>query len=236
MQLSSHLLVLVLLTAVPLWDAWDARRLRRSSEGREASYVAIIVVLWLLAGWVLWLQPLRTLLTAPHAWLSPAASAALTAVVLAVVLLPVVAAVTNPSTRQKVITASSGVAHLLPRTRREMALFAAVSVTAGVCEELIFRAFLLRYLTAEPVGLPTLLAVTLAAVAFGVAHLGQGWRGVGTAAAAGLVFTGLYFATGTLLVPILVHAVIDLRALAFARFVHQASTDSNGPAVRAAAA
>lgn len=62
----------------------------------------------------------------------------------------------------------------------------------------------------------------VAALAFGVAHAGQGRRGMAMAAAAALFFSGMYHATGTLLVPILLHAVVDLRAIPFAHFARRA--------------
>ena len=97
-----------------------------------------------------------------------------------------------------------------------MVLFAAASVTAGICEEVIFRAFLPRDFMDAPLALARPLAVGASALVFGVAHAGQGWRGKGAAAAAALFISGTYHATGTLLIPVLLHAVVDLRAIAFA--------------------
>ncbi|MFN3932725.1 MAG: CPBP family intramembrane glutamic endopeptidase [Brevundimonas sp.] len=222
-MMSSHALVIVLLVAVPLWDIWDARRLRRlgATQSRESSYLAIVAVLWALAFWVLYLSPLAVLVAAPQALLSPIVAAALTAAVLAAMLAPVVAGAAHAPTREKVVAATASVAYMLPRSNREMVLFAAVSITAGICEELIFRAFLPRYFMAEPFGFSMLPAVAVSALMFALAHAGQGWRGMIVAAAGALFFSGAYYATGTLLVPIVLHVVLDLRAIAFAAFARQ---------------
>ena len=63
---------------------------------------------------------------------------------------------------------------LAPRGPLEIALWVAVSVTAGICEESVFRGYLQTQLTAMTGSRPA--GVFLAAVAFGVAHLYPGWR------------------------------------------------------------
>jgi membrane protease YdiL (CAAX protease family) len=49
-------------------------------------------------------------------------------------------------------------------------------------------------------------------VIFGFAHLYQGIAGVLGTALIGALLVGLYLSTGSLLLPILVHAIIDIRA------------------------
>lgn len=56
---------------------------------------------------------------------------------------------------------------MLPHTAAEVRLFAGVALTAGVCEEILFRGYLLAYLEFF---MPTWLAATLAVLAFGLAH------------------------------------------------------------------
>ncbi len=99
-----------------------------------------------------------------------------------------------------------GVCYLIPHTRRELGWFCGVSVNAGVTEELIFRGFLLWYL--EPyVGMGW--AAVLAIVAFTVAHAYQGIGNVPGLLFASACFVGLYLLTGSLLLPIILHALID---------------------------
>lgn len=100
---------------------------------------------------------------------------------------------------------------LLPRTRGELRFGAALSVNAGVFEELLFR-----------LGLPALVyAVTgdaLAAFAgatvlFALLHVYQGAIGIVFSGILGVVFALLYLVTGSILVPIVLHALIDLRSM-----------------------
>jgi len=102
---------------------------------------------------------------------------------------------------------------LLPRTRGERRLFTVVGVTAGVCEEWLYRGFFLAVVAALAGGLPTGALVVVAAVAFGLAHAYQGAVGVVTTGVLGGVMAAVYLQTGSLLLPVVLHAVIDLRFL-----------------------
>jgi uncharacterized protein len=78
---------------------------------------------------------------------------------------------------------------LLPRTPTEMVLWICLSVTAGFCEEFIFRGYLQRQFLALT-GKPE-LAVVFQALIFGAAHLYQGWRGAVTITVYGALFGAL---------------------------------------------
>jgi uncharacterized protein len=88
-----------------------------------------------------------------------------------------------------------------------------VGVTAGVCEEWLYRGFFLAVVAALAGGLQTWLLVVVAAVAFGLAHFYQGAVGILTTGVLGGVMAALYLQTGSLLLPVLLHAAIDLRFL-----------------------
>jgi membrane protease YdiL (CAAX protease family) len=102
---------------------------------------------------------------------------------------------------------------LLPRTAGERRLFTVVGVTAGVCEEWLYRGFFLAVVAALAGGLPTGVLVLVAAVAFGLAHAYQGPAGIVTTGVLGGVMAAVYLQTGSLLLPVLLHAIIDLRFL-----------------------
>jgi membrane protease YdiL (CAAX protease family) len=102
---------------------------------------------------------------------------------------------------------------LLPRSTGERRLFALVGVTAGVCEEWLYRGFFLAVVAALAPGLPALVLVLVAGVAFGLAHAYQGPTGVLTTGVLGALLAGVYLSTGSLLLPVLLHAAIDLRFL-----------------------
>lgn len=102
---------------------------------------------------------------------------------------------------------------LLPRTTAERRLFTLVGVTAGVCEEWLYRGFFLAVVAALAGNPSTSVLVVVAALAFGLAHAYQGLVGIVTTGLLGGIMAAVYLQTGSLLVPVLLHAVIDLRFL-----------------------
>jgi uncharacterized protein len=102
---------------------------------------------------------------------------------------------------------------LLPRTPGERRLFGVVGVTAGICEEWLYRGFFLAVVSALLGAPPEPILVLVAAAAFGLAHAYQGVAGIATTAVLGGVLAMLYLDTGSLLLPVLLHAAIDLRFL-----------------------
>ena len=100
---------------------------------------------------------------------------------------------------------------ILPRNRGELPYGAALGLTAGIVEELLFRlalpALLFGVLGSGP------LAFGIAALLFGALHLYQGPLGILFAFVLGLLFTLLYLVTGSIIAPIALHALVDLRSL-----------------------
>jgi len=102
---------------------------------------------------------------------------------------------------------------MLPVSSAERSWFAGVSVGAGISEELVFRGFLLYYIAVNLSALGSVERIALASIVFGLCHFYQGWQGVVGTAVLGAVLAGLYVTTGSLLLPIILHALIDLRIL-----------------------
>jgi uncharacterized protein len=71
-------------------------------------------------------------------------------------------------------TGTARVAFLFPHGAREMVMWALLAVTAGICEEAIFRGYLQRQMLAWTRSAP--VAITLTALAFGAMHAYQGWK------------------------------------------------------------
>jgi uncharacterized protein len=84
---------------------------------------------------------------------------------------------------------ASGVLALLPRSAPEIALWLVVSISAGICEETIFRGYLQRQLMAMSGSKP--LGILLASATFGLVHLYQGWRMASVIGLYGLMFSVL---------------------------------------------
>lgn len=100
-----------------------------------------------------------------------------------------------------------GVAFMLPHTPIEQRWFMLLSVTAGFCEELLYRGYLVWFF-APWVG--TVGAMTAVVVLFGVGHAYQGPKGAVRATIAGAVMGAIVLATGSLIPAMLVHALIDI--------------------------
>lgn len=99
---------------------------------------------------------------------------------------------------------------LIPTTAHERTIWALVAISAGICEEVVFRGWLLSTLHTT-MGLSGIALIGLASVLFGCAHVYQGPTGVFLTALAGALFCLLYIATGSLLVPIALHVLVDIR-------------------------
>lgn len=117
------------------------------------------------------------------------------------------------ATRPPRMAGGNQVLRMLPHTRAERWQFAALAVTAGITEEVIWRGFGLGLLWLLLPHAPVVVPIVLAALAFGWAHLYQGWSGVLATALLGGLLAWLYQATGSLLLPMLLHVLIDLRAM-----------------------
>lgn len=103
------------------------------------------------------------------------------------------------------------VAALLPRNRQELGYGAALSVNAGVVEELLFRLAFPAVLFGATASVT--VAIVGSVLVFGLLHAYQGVWGALGATLIGSLLMLLYLATGSIIVPIIAHVLIDLRSL-----------------------
>lgn len=106
---------------------------------------------------------------------------------------------------------------LHPVTKLERSMFIAVAVTVGICEEIIFRAFLVNYAQNSLFDLSLLYSVLLVNLIFGLGHFTQGIPGIVNATITGLFMSCLFIISGSLLLPILLHILLDLKILHISR-------------------
>lgn len=106
------------------------------------------------------------------------------------------------------IRESEFVAYLMPRTRAEKVAFVGLALTAGICEELVFRGYLIPALSRATGSL--LAAAILSSAVFGVLHAYQRPAGAARAAVLGALLAAPLLATGSILPAIAAHAIIDL--------------------------
>jgi membrane protease YdiL (CAAX protease family) len=220
-----HALALFLFVGVPIWDALETRALKTSTDPRRKilSYRRIVLVLWTAAivAWitlrssVFFIWPAVRLTTQQKIGASFGSGFAIAFAVGS--LLQVVLVRRSATAREKILRAFKRLAFILPVTQEERAWFALVSVTAGMCEESLYRGFLIRYLSNGPWHAGLWIALAIASFSFGLAHGYQGLSGIIGTALIGAVMAVIFLASGSLWLPMALHAIIDLRILLLLR-------------------
>jgi membrane protease YdiL (CAAX protease family) len=212
-----HELALALAIIFPLRAYFGSmRRLQAADDAdlprlRIAAYRMAMIVQWVLAGtaltiWALTRRDWRFL------GVIPVMSGGMIGVLIGLALIIFVVIRQGASAPDERSTAAlmkrtQKIARLFPRSARELGWFFALSATAGVCEELLYRGYLIWYLQA--LDLPLLFAAAIATVLFGIGHLYQGWRGVVTTTLVGAFLAGVYLLSGSLFPGIVIHALMD---------------------------
>jgi len=211
-------LVILFAAAYPLVEyfvLWP-RHVRAVDAGdpgaRSRTYVRTIFEQWVLAAAVVALmlrggRPLSALwLGVPHGW-RLWLGLALPAAYVALIVQQGRMIAGKPATIAKLRETLRPLRALIPHTAGEYRLFVPLSITAGICEEFLFRGYMVWVLQ-HWLGLWPAAGVTM--VVFGLAHAYQG-RSFGVRAFyAGVGMGLLALATGSLLPGMLLHAVIDL--------------------------
>jgi CAAX protease family protein len=210
--------------ALPLWDylvAWPAfrrqshadpararRRLWSVAIGFAWALVVVGAALWVASdrswtsfgfsvpeGWRLWTAiALFLLLTAYQVW-------------------AIVTLARSSDARASVRRQFGPLAAVVPHTRTELYWFGGVSLTAGFCEEFLYRGYFI-WVFAPWLGWWGAAALSLPF--FAVAHLYQGWNGVLRTAIVGAFLTLVVAICDSLWPAIALHALIDLGAGAMA--------------------
>ncbi len=217
-----HLLIIVIAIVYPVYATviWY-RRDRSRLEDRETNavvhfYRSSIIELWLLTLVILtwWFWEKRTLseigMGVPGGW-AFWVGVAVFAIIVFFLIRQIETIRSSAEARAQLLKQLTGnIALIVPRSNNERRLAMYTSLTAGVCEELLYRAFLMWYLMHW---LPGYGAIGISAFVFGLAHIYQGISGAVRALIAGVIFGLAYLLTGTLWLPIALHATIDITSL-----------------------
>jgi len=147
---------------------------------------------------VLWLAP-------PAGW--RLAFFALPLVYLVLIVVQSRALAARPATLAKLRARMQSLRGLVPHTAGEFRTFLGLSLTAGICEEFLYRGYLVWVLQ-HWIGLGGAVAASM--VVFGLAHSYQGRAFAIRAFAAGVAMGLLALASGSILPGILLHALIDM--------------------------
>jgi membrane protease YdiL (CAAX protease family) len=201
----------------PWSGVWEFRRLIRWNaehvpNARVRHYNWLVVSEWIYVAvflsWWFWDgRQAAALGLVPNSsgwqWMAVGGGAALSAVL----VLQMVSIKRSPESLSKVRGAVGKLAEMVPRNPAEQRAFDRLSITAGICEEILFRGFVLVIL-AEASG--TWPAILVSSLLFGLGHIYQGAAGFVKTAMVGLVLALLTVFSGSLFTAIVVHVVLDL--------------------------
>jgi len=212
--------LLAIVVGYPIWDHFYLKKIKGQQVSKWRMYGEIMAAQWaivliLFLYWKISKRGMNELFVYQKPFLSINKEMLLamgTGVLLATVMLLLMVRFVKP-VRAKIsrMQQVEGIGFLLPKTLKERWLFLFVSITAGVCEEIIFRGAMVYYLTNCFDQLPILLIGVISSILFGVVHLYQGWKGVFLTSYMGMVLFLLFVGSGSLWLPILFHFLIDAK-------------------------
>jgi uncharacterized protein len=194
-----------------LWPTFLRRSQADPGRARLWLWSGWMIMLWILvaAGVALWLFEARAWeslrLMAPHGWRLWGAIGLV--LMLVITYARTVVRITRSKRPKRIKMGNPHVEKLAPHTRSELGWWVAVSLSAGVCEEFIFRGYLIWVF--QPVfGLWGAAAFSL--VVFAAAHAYQGVKGVLATGVVGGLLTLVVLISGSLLPAIALHVLTDI--------------------------
>lgn len=224
-------LEILLLGIILLFPVIDLINERFKSENKITEYVKIAFFLWIPTLLMLQLQSSDVLSVSSFnfelnkRW--PNISLISLLVLAILYLLALIKTIRrNPVLRDEINKKFEGFRDLMPESKSQVMVFTlVVSVSAGVCEELLIRGYLYNLIYAKYGMAP---AILMSSVVFGLWHLYLGWKEVIRTGIMGIIFCGIYIFTGNLLLPILIHIFIDVYSGLLSYFAFEKPEDENG--------
>jgi membrane protease YdiL (CAAX protease family) len=230
-----HVLAFLVVVVYPIWDYYDTRELKAGANpsAKLRYYKKTLALEWLAAIAALFVAGPRIFaltvqlprIALLHPIITRTLAAALVIAIVYLVLGPQLRALRDEKVRRIILRQCERISFFTPRTPLEFRWFAPLCVTGGICEEILFRGFLIHYFGRNPWHLGVIAAVLISSFSFATAHLYQGVKNLPSVFIAGVLFALLFVLTGNLLVPIIVHAAMDLLAIPLLR-----SAPANGAA------
>jgi uncharacterized protein len=212
-----HALFVALVLLGPVWAAsFGYRRLLRAAPDRmpavrRSVYRGAMAIQWTLVAvlaalWIVGRRPPSGLGLVPHPTWGLAGVLLGSAIVIVMVWRQRTQVLRDDEALDGVREQLRHVEPMLPHDRRELRHFYGLSLTAGICEELLYRGFMIWYLTHFLALIP---AAAVTSVVFGIGHSYQGPRGMALTGLVGAFFAAVYMISGTLYPAMLLHVLMD---------------------------
>ena len=127
---------------------------------------------------------------------------------------------------EKLAQATERIRKLLPTSPAEQRLWILVSITAGFCEEFLYRGWLLNLFATASHSI--WIGLLVSSFFFGLAHVYQGRSAILSTGILGAVFGIIYIVSRTLLPSQLLHTFIDItNGLSFARIAQRTTSTAD---------
>jgi membrane protease YdiL (CAAX protease family) len=212
-------LILILLCIVLPWRGRERVRSLMALpavtfRARVKLYISTILFQWVLSAFIAWRAFARGFSSYDLGITRPVSAGILSLTIIGAVLIAVLhwlnlRRMAN-SDHPAVVRLRALGSRLFPRTTAESFLFLFLALTAGICEEFIFRGFVMAAFLR--LGMAAWQVVLTSSLIFGVAHLYQGKGGIGGTAILGIIFAVVRLAYYSLLPVIVWHATLDIVA------------------------
>jgi membrane protease YdiL (CAAX protease family) len=199
-------LALILIIA-PLVSALLAKRGAQSgARAKHARYARTLLILWSMAALALWALRLHGQGPADVGLVPPRDPVGAYLTVLAFIFgLTLLGVMGGRSADQNY---AERIRRIAPLTTGDWFWYVPLALTAGLCEEFLYRGYALTVLSTLTGSIA--IGVIVSTAAFGLAHAYQGWRGVVGTTLFGLFFALVFVYWGSLWPCIIGHALQDL--------------------------
>ena len=233
-----HLLVLVLVVLFPLWSWYETRKKKRAlAESGETDHNAVseykqtMLALWGLCAtclvvWFLHSRPseILGLGVGTESLLRWGGGLAIAAAGLVFTFWQAEQVKKDEKARDEIQKQVGEFSFYLPKTRVQLRWFNWVALSAGICEEILYRGYLIWYIALLTGSIPALF---LSSIGFGIAHSYQGPGNAVRCGVVGLWMGTIYLVTGSLWIPMVTHFLVDVIG---GRMIYHTFSEATPPA------
>jgi membrane protease YdiL (CAAX protease family) len=218
MLFADHLLAVILAVVYPVAGYISFRRLLRRIEAGEAVDRTGLYLNTIAGHWTLFTMVLLLWRWAGRDWNSLGFGLAMNVNFVVGAVLTTVVVIMLAMQNRRVAAAGADQMRdirgklgrleiVIPRNGNELGRFYGLSLTAGIVEETLWRGFMIWYFSQF---LPLWAAALVSVIGFGLAHAYQGFENLPKITLIGALFALLFLLTGSLWLPMILHAAVDI--------------------------